>query len=155
MPAGLKRVGSFTVVGTVAFVVDISLFNVLASGVGMGPITSKVSSVAAATMVSWLGSRYLTFRELGGRRKGEEAVLFFLVNLVGLGIAAACLFVSHYLLGLTSALADNISANVVGVLLGNVFRYVAYRFYVFQPATSDGAGHSASVRADEEGSPDS
>ncbi|KNC19531.1 hypothetical protein AC792_05885 [Arthrobacter sp. RIT-PI-e] len=133
MRGGLKRIGSFTVVGTVAFVVDISLFNILASGAGLGPITSKVFSVTAATAVSWLGSRYVTFRELGGRKKREEAILFFLINLVGLGIAAGCLFVSHYLLGLTSALANNISANVVGVLLGNVFRYVAYRFYVFRP----------------------
>ena len=133
MRGGLKRIGSFTAVGTVAFVVDISLFNIMASGFNLGPITSKVISVTAATAISWLGSRYFTFRELGGRRKSEEAILFFLVNLVGLGIAAGCLFVSHYLLGLTSALANNISANVVGVLLGNVFRYVAYRFYVFRP----------------------
>jgi len=42
--------------------------------------------------------------------------------------------VSHYLLGFRSALADNISGNVVGVLLGNVFRYFMYRFFVFKPA---------------------
>ncbi len=129
----LRRLGSFTAVGTVAFVVDISLFNILSSGFGVAPILSKVISVAAATGVSWLGSRYVTFRELGGRSKRQEAVLFGLTNLVGLGIAAGCLFVSHYVLGLTSAFADNISGNVVGVLLGNLFRYFAYRFVVFQP----------------------
>ncbi|MHA7280916.1 hypothetical protein ACX80H_14345 [Arthrobacter sp. MDT2-2] len=46
---------------------------------------------------------------------------------------------SHYVLGLTSPLANNISANVVGVLLGNVFRYVAYRFFVFRPVLQESA----------------
>jgi putative flippase GtrA len=34
-------------------------------------------------------------------------------------------------LGLTSRLADNISANVVGVGLGTVFRFVTYKRFVF------------------------
>jgi putative flippase GtrA len=130
----LQRLGSFTAVGTVAFIVDISVFNILASGFGAGPITAKVISVTLATGVSWLGSRYLTFHEFAGRPKRQEALLFALTNLVGLGIAAACLVVSHYILGFTSPLANNISGNVVGVLLGNVFRYVAYRYFVFRPA---------------------
>ncbi|TKV28781.1 GtrA family protein [Arthrobacter sp. NamB2] len=134
MSGALQRLGSFTAVGTVAFVVDISAFNILASGVGVGPITAKVISVVLATAVSWLGSHYVTFREFAGRPKRQEALLFGLTNLAGLGIAAACLAVSHYVCGLTSPLADNISANVVGVLLGNVFRYIAYRFFVFRPA---------------------
>jgi putative flippase GtrA len=134
MSGGLQRLGSFAAVGTLAFLVDISVYNILASGFGVGPITSKVSSVALATGVSWLGSHYVTFRQFAGRPKREEALLFGLTNLVGLGIAAACLFVSHYVLGLTSPLANNISGNVIGVLLGNVFRYVAYRFFVFRPA---------------------
>jgi putative flippase GtrA len=135
----LQRLGSFTVVGAVAFIVDISVYNILASGFGIGPITSKIVSVALATGVSWVGSHYVTFRQFAGRPKREEALLFGLTNLVGLGIAAACLVVSHYVLGLTSPLANNISANVVGVLLGNVFRYVAYRFFVFRPVLQESA----------------
>ncbi len=139
MSGALQRLGSFTIVGTLAFIVDISVYNILASGFGVGPITSKMASVALATGVSWLGSHYVTFRQFAGRPKREEAVLFGLTNLVGLGIAALCLFVSHYVLGFTSPLANNISGNVVGVLLGNVFRYVAYRFFVFRPAVLDPA----------------
>jgi putative flippase GtrA len=139
MSGALQRLGSFTIVGTVAFIVDISVYNILDSRFGVGPITSKVASVTLATGVSWLGSHYVTFRRFAGRPKREEAVLFGLTNLVGLGIAAACLFVSHYVLGLTGPLADNISGNVVGVLLGNVFRYLAYRFFVFRPSALEPA----------------
>ncbi|WP_246159946.1 hypothetical protein [Microbacterium rhizomatis] len=40
---------------------------------------------------------------------------------------------SHYLLGFTSQLADNISGNVVGLVLGTAFRFAAYRWLVFSP----------------------
>ena len=36
------------------------------------------------------------------------------------------------MLGLTSRLADNISANVVGLALGTVFRYWSYKRFVFR-----------------------
>ncbi|WP_282568729.1 GtrA family protein [Arthrobacter sp. Helios] len=119
-------------VGTVAFLVDIGLFNLLAAAVlDNSPITAKVVSVAVATTISWLGSRYLTFRRTRGRSVRAETILFALTNLVGLAIAAGCLYVSHYLLGFDSQFADNVSGNVIGVLLGNVFRYFAYRYIVF------------------------
>lgn len=128
----LRRLGSFSLVGTVAFLVDIGLFNLLSATVLQdNPITSKVVSVAVATTISWLGSRYLTFRRTRGRSVTAETVLFGLTNLVGLAIAAGCLYVSHYLLGFDSQFADNVSGNVIGVLLGNVFRYFAYRYVVF------------------------
>jgi len=119
-------------VGTIAFLVDIGLFNLLVATVlDDNPIAAKIVSVVVATTISWLGSRYLTFRRTRGRSVRSETILFALTNLVGLGIATGCLFVSHYLLGFTSQFADNISGNVVGVLLGNVFRYFAYRYIVF------------------------
>lgn len=131
----VQRLGSFTIVGTVAFVVDLGGFNLLAYGSGTGLMTAKILSVALATVVSWAGSRYFTFKELGGRTSFHEILLFALTNVVGLGSAAGCLYVSHYLLGFTSVVADNIAGNVIGVLLGNVFRYFSYRYVVFQPTT--------------------
>ena len=42
-----------------------------------------------------------------------------------------CLAASHYLMHLTRPLADNISANVVGLGIGSAVRFVAYRGWVF------------------------
>ena len=53
-----------------------------------------------------------------------------------MGIALGCLWFSHYALGLTSALVDNISANVIGLGLGTLFRFWSYRKWVF-PAIPD------------------
>lgn len=128
-----QRLGSFTIVGSAAFIVDLGLFNLLSAGPGLSPVAAKVLSVAAATAISWAGSRHLTFKELNGRSIRKETTLFALTNVVGLGLTAGCLYVSHYLLGLTSILADNVSGNIFGVLLGNVFRYFSYRYIVFRP----------------------
>ena len=46
------------------------------------------------------------------------------------GISAVVLAFSHYTLGFTSVLADNI-ATVVGIGLGTLFRFWAYRKIVF------------------------
>lgn len=130
----LRRVGKFSVIGGVAFIVDIGLFNLLRlDPVGMGPMWAKVLSVTAATTVSWIGSRYWTFRDGKSNTPVKEAVGFFAVNAVGLLIAVGCLWFSHYVLGLTSTFADNISGNVVGVLIGNVFRYLMYRHVIYRP----------------------
>jgi putative flippase GtrA len=61
-------------------------------------------------------------------------------------ISVGVLWVSHYVLGFTSPLADNISANVVGLGLGTLFRFWSYRRWVF-PAIPEGtAEHELAER---------
>ncbi|MCC9144567.1 MULTISPECIES: GtrA family protein [unclassified Arthrobacter] len=133
----VSRLGSFSAVGAVAFVVDVGLFNLLsATLIQDSPILAKTVSVLAATTVSWLGSRYLTFRKLRTRSIRSESLLFALTNLVGLLISTGCLYISHYVLGFDSHFADNVSGNIVGIALGNIFRYFAYRYVVFNGPSS-------------------
>ncbi|RBP66125.1 putative flippase GtrA [Brevibacterium sanguinis] len=126
------RLAKFGTVGSIAFLVDLGTFNLLLFTTDVGPLIPKIASVACATTVSWLGSRLWTFRDGRTDRPLREALGFYAVNAVGLAIAGLCLVVSHYVIGWTSPLADNISANVVGVALGNVFRYLMYRFVLFR-----------------------
>jgi len=129
----LPELATFGGVGAIAFVVDIGIYNLLLGTVlADKTITAKVFSVIAATIVAWLGNRFVTFRARGGRPVFREAALFAASNAVGLLISALCLFVSHYVLGFTSQLADNIAANVIGLGLGTAFRYVTYRSFVFR-----------------------
>ncbi|MFC2609855.1 MAG: GtrA family protein, partial [Peptidiphaga gingivicola] len=64
-----------------------------------------------------------------------EFAMFALVNLGGLLIALGCLGFSRYVLHLTTQFADNVSGNIVGLVLGTAFRYVMYRYFVFSPAS--------------------
>jgi putative flippase GtrA len=132
----IREVIKFGVVGAVAFVVDIGLFNLLRFGGGEGPLydrplTAKAVSVTAATLVAWLGNRYWTFRHRRRAAAAHELALFVVFNVAGMLIALACLGFSHYVLDLRTPLADNISANGVGLVLGTLFRFWAYRSFVF------------------------
>lgn len=141
------EVAKFGVVGAFAFVIDVGLFNILRFAGGEGPmydkpLTAKVVSVAVATTFAYFGNRYWTFRHRGRTSFGREYLLFFVLNGVGMAISVSCLWISHYLLGFTSALADNISANVIGLALGTLFRFWSYRRWVF-PEDAEAAEEAA------------
>ena len=84
-----------------------------------------------STVAAWIANRLWTFRERRRRDLGVEFAEFIVVAAVGMGIGVACLAVSHYLLGFQSILADNISGNVIGLVLATAFRFLAYRYWVF------------------------
>lgn len=134
----------FGVVGVVGYVIDVTVFNVLRLGVlgdehfFQGPIGAKIVSVTLATIVTWFGNRYWTFREHRRANFLLELVEFGAIQVVGLGIGLLCLWISHYVLGFTSVLADNISGNIIGVGIATAFRFLMYRFWVYGPHRKDG-----------------
>lgn len=137
----LHEVAKFGVVGVVALVVDVGLFNLLlyveASPLYDKPLSAKAVGVIVATTVAYIGNRFWTFRARGRLPVGRGYLLFFALNGVAMLIAMACLAISHYVLGLTGPLADNISANVVGLVLGTLFRFWSYRRWVFPQLPED------------------
>ncbi|NNU28121.1 GtrA family protein [Isoptericola sp. JC619] len=126
----------FGTVGGLAFVVDLALFNLMLHGpvdvLADKPVTVRVIAAAVATLVSWIGNRYWTFAARRTRRRVRELVEYAAVNVGGVAISAGCLAFSRYVLGLDSALADNVAANGVGLVLSMIFRYVMYRTVVFR-----------------------
>jgi putative flippase GtrA len=137
----VHEIAKFGVVGLVALIVDVTVFNFLlyhSSGLLHGkPTTAKIVSTTIATVVSYIGNRFWTFRHRDRVGNAREYLLFFLLNGVGLAIAAGCVAFSNYVLGLTSPLANNIAANVVGLGLGTMFRFWAYRRWVFPEYAED------------------
>ena len=131
-----KELGKFGVIGLVAYIIDLTIFNVLRFAGGEGPLydkplTAKVVSVLAATTFAYFGNRHWTFKDRSRTSFRRQYTLFFVFNAVGMIISLSCLWVSHYLLGFESALADNISANVIGLVLGTIFRFWGYHNWVF------------------------
>ena len=130
----------FGAVGLVCFAIDVAIFNLLRSGVFgtghffAGPVGAKIASSVISTIVAWLANRFWTFRERRRTDVGLEFLEFGAVGAIGIGIGVGCVAVSHYVLGFTSLLADNIAANVVGLILGTAFRFLMYRYWVFAPS---------------------
>jgi putative flippase GtrA len=128
---------AFGIVGLGAYFIDLGIFNGLRLGI-LGttvfvhqPLAAKVISVTVSTLASWFGNRYFAFRE---RRRSNfllELLEFACIAVAGLGISLGCLYISHYVLGFTGLLADNIAANVIGLVLATTFRFLMYRFWVY------------------------
>lgn len=128
----------FGVVGGIGFIIDVAVFNLVRYAGDPGwlehkPLTAKAISVGVATIFTYLGNRHWTWRDRARTGARREVTLFFILNGIGMLIAILCLAVSHYLLDLRSAFADNISANIVGLFLGMLFRFWSYRTFVFKP----------------------
>lgn len=129
----------FGLVGGVGLVVDFGVFNLLRAtvfdpaSIHEGPVFAKIISTVLAIIVNWIGNRFWTFREHRGPQLLREGIEFGIVSVGGLLIGLFCLFISHYVLGFTSLLADNISSNVIGLALGTAFRFALYRLWVFSP----------------------
>jgi putative flippase GtrA len=148
-----REIAKFGVVGSFAFVIDVGLFNILMYAGGAGPLagkplTAKAVSVIAATTFAYFGNRFWTFRHRGRTHMGREYILFFALNGVAMVIALSCLWFSHYALGLTSPIADNISANVIGLGLGTLFRFWSYRRWVFPAIPTDDKSERALAERD-------
>jgi putative flippase GtrA len=142
LPAAARRLGSelakFGTVGAMAFIIDVGLFNILRAGVlADHPLTAKTISVILATAFAFVANRHWTYRDRARTGYGRETALFFATNAAALLISWACLFTTHYLLGLDSQLADNISGNVIAVGLGTLFRFWVYRTWVFPEEATD------------------
>lgn len=121
----------FGVIGAIAFVIDMGTFNLLRQTfLENKPTAAVIVSASIATAFAWLGNRTWTFRHRRNRPAHHEAALFAGTNGVALLIQAAAVAFSNYILGYESLTADNV-AKIVAIGLGTLFRFWAYRRFVF------------------------
>ena len=141
----IPELAKFGVVGLIGSVIDLGGADYLHVHLGVGPMVSKALSITAATIVTYLGSRFWTFRHRVNQALLREGMLFVVLNVIGLAIAEAVIAFTTYGLDYKSELAYN-GASVVGTGLGTIFRYFSYKKWVFlagAPGTAVAAGEAA------------
>ena len=126
----IREGAKFGVVGAIGFVVTDGGTNLLQVPLH-GWLKANALATLAGMVVTFLGSRYWTFRhrERGGGM-ARETTLFVVLNGIGLGIQLACIGFTNYSLGQTDRLASNI-ALFVGIVFGTLFRFWSYRKWVW------------------------
>ena len=153
MGTRLGRLGGeavkFSAVNVVATVIAVVLFNVLVHGItgvsrpgllNQWPVTSWFVANCVGMAISFYGSRRYAFKHRRPSGPAGGALNYTVVNLASFAIPMACLWVTRNVMDWDSALADNISANLVGAGLGMVARFWAFRRFVFKrPRTPVGA----------------
>jgi putative flippase GtrA len=141
----IPELARFGVVGLIGAVIDLGGADYLHVHLGVEPLAAKAASIAAATVVTYLGSRFWTFRHRVNQALLREGVLFVVLNLIGLAIAEVVIAVTTYGLDMKSELAYN-AASVIGTGLATIFRYFSYKKWVFlagAPGTVVAAGEAA------------
>ena len=83
-------------------------------------------------VVSYRGSRNWAFRDRPPRHADGGRMAFVVINLATMPLPIGCLWISRNVLGLDDPFSDNISANVIGLLLGLAARFYLFRTFVFR-----------------------
>jgi putative flippase GtrA len=130
----IHEAARFGVVGLAGLIVTDSGANVLRYEAGMDRFTALAVATIAATAMSFVASRYWTFRHREHSGTGRETVLFFVVNGIGAAISEGCVGLVSAL-GLTGGLSYNIALNA-GIALATVFRYWSYKRWVWSAAST-------------------
>lgn len=126
----IPELAKFGVVGAIGAVIDLGGTGTLHGVLDFGPLKAKAIAVAIATVVTYIGNRFWTFRHRDNQPLLREATLFVLLNAVGLLIAEIVIAVTNYGLGYHDQIAYNV-ASVIGTGLGTIFRYFTYKKWVF------------------------
>jgi putative flippase GtrA len=144
----IPELAKFGVVGAIGAVIDLGGSAVLHGAIHLGPLSAKAIAVCVATVVTYLGSRFWTFRHRENQPLLREGTLFLVLNAVGLLIAELVIAFTTYGLGIHDQIGFNI-ASVIGTALGTIFRYGAYKRWVFlKPVIPNGSAVSPLFPAD-------
>jgi putative flippase GtrA len=126
----VPELAKFGIVGATGAVVDLGGSAVLYGTFHFGPLKAKAIALTAACVVTYLGSRFWTFRHRENQPLAREMALFIVLNGIGLLIAEVVIAITAYAVGSKDQLAYN-TASVIGTGLGTIFRYFAYKRWVF------------------------
>lgn len=125
----------FCVIGGIGAITTLGGADILHNHLGVGEYTSITISTILATVVTFVGNRYWTFRHRSGKGTAHESMLFFFLNGVGLLIGYGCIALISSGFGLRGPLWYDF-ANFLGLVFGTLFRFWSYRKWVWhaQPA---------------------
>jgi putative flippase GtrA len=125
------EIARFGIVGGSALVVNFILFQIYTSIKANDVLIASIVASVFSTIVAYLGNRYWTYRERDCNGRSREVVLFFASNGVAMVIQVGCLALTHYVIGWNTALGDFFGNYVLGMSVGMVFRFWAYRTLIF------------------------
>ena len=136
----LAEVSRFLAVGGAATAVALLLFNWLVHGfdiieepvLAQQPYLGYVIANAVGMVISYQGSRHWAFRDRSPSHRHGGWPPYAAINVATMTLPVACLWFSRSVLGLDDPVADNLSANVVGLSLGLAARFYLFRRFVFK-----------------------
>ncbi|MFI5932855.1 GtrA family protein [Actinoplanes sp. NPDC051494] len=111
----------------------------------IGAVKASVIATVVTTTLAYLANRFWTYRNHTRTALRREYTLFFGFNLIGMVIQSGAVGIGKYGFGLTE---DNdavlfMAVTLIGIGIATVFRFWAYRTFVFLKPAVD--GHETAV----------
>jgi putative flippase GtrA len=125
----LKEITAFGAIGLAALVIDLGLFAWLSPH---GALKAKAVSTIVATTFAYFGNRHLSFSHRARTSIGRESSFFFGINLITLVFSELVIAVFVYPLHYEHGSLTVFVVNAVTIGIGTVFRFWAYKRFVFQ-----------------------
>ena len=144
----IHEIAKFGVIGAVAYVFTVVVSNALHLGLKIGPLTSLGIAMVVAATLSYFANRHWTWRDKERTGLQRELPLFLALSIVGFIVTEVPVAFSEYVMHQHSALAYNISGNLIGTGLGTIWRFRSFKRWVFlepEPYRSEDAAHEALV----------
>ncbi len=131
----LTELGRYLAVGGLATLVALVIFNSLVhvphAPLDDHPIVGYIAANSVGMVISYELSRAWTWRHRPPSQADGGRTRYFLINAATMSLPIACLWISRHTLG-DSPVTDNLSANVVGLVLGQMARFYLFRTFVFR-----------------------
>jgi len=111
----------------------------------IGAVKASVLATVVTTTLAYFANRYWTYRNHARTALRREYTLFFGFNLVGMAFQSGAVAIGKYGFGLTEQHDEFALLGVtgIGVVIGTLFRFWAYRTFVFLKPPVD--GHEAEL----------
>ena len=124
----LKEVTAFGFVGALAFALDLGVFAWLSH---YGALKANFVSTVTSTSFAYVGNRYLSFSHRARQSIGRESAFFFGINFIALGFSEAVIALFVYPLHYAHDGSTVFLVKLVTIAIGTVFRFWAYKRFVF------------------------
>lgn len=129
----------FLAVGGLATFVAFVIFNFLVHGLFLTrdpwmldhPTLAYIIANTVGMMISYRGTRTWAFKNRKTSHADGGRTAYVLINLATMTLPIGCLWISRNIFDLSDPLADNISANVIGLGLGMIARFYLFRQVIF------------------------
>ncbi|MBG0561649.1 GtrA family protein [Actinoplanes aureus] len=111
----------------------------------IGAVKASVVATVVTTTLAYLANRYWTYRNHSRTALRREYTMFFGFNLVGMVIQSGAIAIGKYGFGLTEEHDELLfmTVTVIGIGIATIFRFWAYRTFVFLKPPVD--GHEAAI----------
>lgn len=133
------EVWRFFAVAQAATWVSFLLFNIALHGWVIGDPILKDQAILAYVLansigmvISYHGARGWVFPHRPPQQADGGWTAYVVINLAAMVLPVGCLAISRHVLGLDDALADNLSANGIGLVLAFGARFYLFKRFVFR-----------------------